>query len=95
VHGLRGFPGFGQVATYSGYSDGLPVQGVLFVRQGDKLIEEPVCCRISSSAQGKGYRRDGQRTHQRRGVADLTRILERAVRVRDRGLRIAERPQSQ
>ena len=39
--------------------------------------------------------RADQRIHQRGSVADLARILERVVGVRERGLGIAKQPQSQ
>ena len=38
---------------------------------------------------------EDQRKNQRGGVADLARILERLVGIRERGLGIAKQPQSQ
>ena len=76
------------------HSDRLPEQGAFFVRQSDKFIDLRVCCRVISAVDmGKTMR--GQRKHQRGGLTDLARILERVVSVCERGLGIAKQPQGQ
>ena len=53
----------------------------LFVRQSDKLIDERTCCRVIPT-EDMGTRCERQRHHQRGGLADLARILERVISVR-------------
>jgi hypothetical protein len=71
----------------------LPQQGAFFVRQRDKFIDERICCQVIS-ALNVGKRRVRQRVHQRGGVTDLTRILERVLGVSERGLGVTKTKQS-
>ena len=68
-------------------------QGAFLVRQSDKFTDVRVCCCVIP-APDMGQRCAGQRIHQRGGLADLTRIVERVLSVLERGVGIANQPQS-
>ena len=61
--------------------------------QSAKFIDKGVCCRIIPAVD-MGPCAEIQHVHQRRGVADLARNLERVLGVCERGLGIAEQPKA-
>ena len=83
---IRGVIGQGRNPTLVQHSGRLPQHGALFVRQSDKFIGLGVCCLIISAVD-IGRKCVSQRDHQGGGMADLARITDRVVRVRERGRR--------
>jgi len=71
----------------------LPQQGAFFVRQRDKFIDQCIRCRIIS-ALNVDKRSVRQRMHQRGGVTDLARILDRVLDVTERGIGVTKTKQS-
>jgi hypothetical protein len=92
LHCVRSFAGQGKKPTLLQHSERLPERGAFFVRQSDKFIDEYLYCWVLS-AEDMGQRCAVQRVHQRGGVADLARIIERVLRVCERGLGITKHPQ--
>src|SRR5262249_26595886 len=67
--------------------------GTFFVRKSEKLLESCGCFRVIS-ALNLDKRPVRQRMHQRGGVTDLARILERVLGVGERGLGVTKTKQS-
>jgi hypothetical protein len=68
--------------------------GLFLVRQCYKFIQFCLCFLVISAMDMGKHRCVVRRIHQGGGVADLARIVQRAVCICERNIRIAEQPQS-
>src|SRR5215471_16786563 len=73
------------------HAESLPCGGAFFLGKSDNLCNDPVCSGVVSGPK-IGPRGMRQRVHQCGGLADLPRILERALAVGEGSLGVAQQP---